>query len=86
MSKMKNTETRQQDRIGHCNGWAYDPAEQAWTAKVGPARWLIVAGDLDDPPTWRPTTPEADALMARVEAHVNQFAPADPFDAIPEGI
>jgi hypothetical protein len=36
------------------NGWTYDPAEQAWTAKVGPARWLIVRGDLDDPPTWTP--------------------------------
>jgi len=36
------------------NGWTYDPAQQAWTAKVGPSRWLIVKGDLDDAPTFRP--------------------------------
>ena len=44
------------------NGWTYDPAQQAWTAKVGPARWLkqgreglrCVQGDLDDAPTFRP--------------------------------
>lgn len=36
------------------NGWTYDPAQQAWTAKVGPARWLIVKGDLDDAPGFSP--------------------------------
>jgi len=36
------------------NGWTYDPVEQAWAAKVGPARWLIIKGDLDDAPTFRP--------------------------------
>ena len=36
------------------NGWTYDQAAQAWTAKVGPSRWLIVKGDLDDAPTFRP--------------------------------
>ena len=38
------------------NGWAYDPAQQAWTAKVGPNRWLIIKGDLDDAPRFRPQT------------------------------
>ena len=32
------------------NGWTYDPAAQAWTAKTGPSTWSIVKGDLDDPP------------------------------------
>ena len=36
------------------NGWTYDPAEQAWTAKVGPSRWLIIHGDLDDAPAFTP--------------------------------
>jgi hypothetical protein len=36
------------------NGWHYDPSEQAWTAKVGPSRWLIIKGDLADPPTSSP--------------------------------
>jgi len=36
------------------NGWAYDPAGQAWTAKTGPATWTSVKGDLDDPPTFTP--------------------------------
>jgi hypothetical protein len=37
------------------NGWTYDPAQQAWTAKTGPLTWTSVKGDLDDPPSWRPT-------------------------------
>jgi hypothetical protein len=37
------------------NGWTYDPAEQAWTARVSEYRWLIVKGDLDDPPSFRPS-------------------------------
>ena len=36
------------------NGWTYDPAGQAWTAKVGPGRWLTVKGDLDDATRFRP--------------------------------
>jgi hypothetical protein len=34
--------------------WRYDPAALAWTARVGPSRWLIVPGDLDDPPRVSP--------------------------------
>ena len=36
------------------NGWTYDPAEQAWTAKTGPNTWSIVKGELNDPPSWHP--------------------------------
>jgi urocanate hydratase len=38
------------------NGWAYDPAQQAWTAKVGPSRWLIISGDPDDAPGFTPAS------------------------------
>ena len=37
------------------NGWTYDPADQAWYAKTGPNTWTVVKGDLDDPPTFRPS-------------------------------
>ena len=36
--------------------WCYDPAGLAWTARVGPRRWLIVPGDLDDPPRFAPAS------------------------------
>lgn len=36
------------------NGWTFDPSAQQWTAKVGPARWLLVDGDLDNPPSFTP--------------------------------
>jgi len=36
------------------NGWTYDPVQQAWTARVGRSRWLVVPGDLDDPPSCTP--------------------------------
>jgi hypothetical protein len=45
------------DHAHTVNGWAYDPVQQAWTARVGPNRWLVVQGDLDDPPGWPPQAP-----------------------------
>ncbi len=36
------------------NGWAFDPAEQAWTAAVGPGRVLIWRSELDEPPSMTP--------------------------------
>jgi hypothetical protein len=36
------------------NGWRYDPSQQAWTAKIGPSRWLLIRGDFDDAPGFTP--------------------------------
>lgn len=36
------------------NGWHYDPAAGEWWARLGSHHWLTVAGDIDNPPTWRP--------------------------------
>lgn len=40
--------------MGRCNGWTFDPSDEVWWARVGPARWLIVRGALDNPPSWKP--------------------------------
>lgn len=36
------------------NGWTFDPADETWRALIGPDRWLVVRGALDDPPAFTP--------------------------------
>lgn len=36
------------------NGWTFSPTDEAWVAKVGPSRWLSVAGSLNEAPHFTP--------------------------------
>ncbi|MFI0481730.1 hypothetical protein [Actinomadura sp. 9N215] len=33
------------------NGWRFDPQNQEWTKRTSTG-WLVVKGDLENPPTW----------------------------------
>jgi hypothetical protein len=50
------------------NGWSWDPAEMAWTAKTGPTTWTIVKADGPDdvlsftPPQYAAQAAALDAL------------------------